>query len=433
MTTNRLVSLVAAIALAMPARLGALQFGTRQVPVQPPSAPVITALDDIRQLSDDKLGGRMTGSLGADSAAAYIARRFEEVGLQPSAGGWFQTFTVAKDAPVAQHTHVGGLRAKNVIGLLPGRDPVLRNETLIVGAHYDHLGLGGFGSLDPDSTGQVHNGADDNASGAAMLIQIAARLAHSRPARTVLFIAFSGEELGLLGSAHYVDEPLYPLSGTLAMINLDMVGRLKDNRLIVYGARTAKEFPALLDSLNWHAGFDLKAQGDGYGPSDQSSFFAAGKPVLHVFTDLHEDYHRTTDDWQKIDPEGFRRVANFTMGVVTALANRPARLTPVEVEPPAHSTAGAMPAYGTYLGTIPDMTDNPGGVRLLGVRAGSPAERAGLRGDDIITRIGDLEIPDLQAMTNALRSHEPGDTVSIVIRRGNRVTTVRATLGTRGG
>jgi hypothetical protein len=266
-----------------------------------------------------------------------------------------------------------------------------------------------------------------------MLIQIAARLAQSPPARTVLFIAFSGEELGLLGSAHYVKQPVYPLSATMAMINLDMVGRLRDGRLIVYGARTAKEFPALLDSLNWHAGFDLKAQGDGYGPSDQSSFYAAGRPVLHVFTDLHDDYHRTTDDWQKIDPEGFRRVSNFTIGLVTALANRRAKLTPVDATPPAHGTATAMPAYGSYLGTIPDMTDNPGGVRLLGVRAGSPAEKAGLRGDDIITRIGDLEIPDLQAMTTALRSHQPGDTVSIVIRRGNQVTTVRATLGTRGG
>ncbi len=290
-------------------------------------------MDDIRYLSDDALAGRMTGSAGADSAAAYLARRFEQVGLQPSAGGWFQAFTVAKEAPVAQSARVGGLVGKNVIGLLPGHDPALRNEIVIVGAHYDHLGLGGFGSLDPDSTGLVHNGADDNASGSAMLIQIAARLAHAPPARTVVFIAFSGEELGLLGSAHYVKQPLYPLSATMAMINLDMVGRLNRGRLIVYGARTAKEFPALLDSLNWHAGFDLKAQGDGYGPSDQSSFYAAGRPVLHIFTDLHDDYHRTTDDWQKIDPEGFRRVSNFTLGLVTALANRPAKLTPVEATP----------------------------------------------------------------------------------------------------
>jgi hypothetical protein len=433
MMRTRFLSFLAGATLATAPSVLHGQFGTQQQPVVVRPPPPITAIDDIRHLSDDKLGGRMTGSAGADSAAAYLARRFEQVGLQPGAGGWFQTFTVAKQAPVAQSARVGGMVGRNVIGLLPGHDPTLRNETVVVGAHYDHLGLGGFGSLDPDSTGKVHNGADDNASGAAMLIQIAARLAQSPPARTVLFIAFSGEELGLLGSAHYVKNPVYPLSSTMAMVNLDMVGRLRNGRLIVYGARTAKEFPALLDSLNWHAGFDLKAQGDGYGPSDQSSFYAAGRPVLHVFTDLHDDYHRTTDDWEKIDPEGFRRVTNFTLGLVTALADRPTRLTPVDATPPVHSSATAMPAYGTYLGTIPDMTDNPGGVRLLGVRAGSPAEKAGLRGDDIITRIGELDVPDLQAMTNALRSHEPGDTVSIVIRRGKQVTTVRATLGTRGG
>jgi hypothetical protein len=427
-------ALLLGVALAAaPGQLSA-QFGIQQHPVEVPPPPPITALDDIRYLSDDALAGRLTGTPGADSAAAYLARRFEQVGLQPAKGGWFQTFTVAKQAPVAQHAHVGGLVGRNVIGLLPGRDPVLRNETVIVGAHYDHLGLGGFGSLDPDSTGSVHNGADDNASGSAMLIQIAQHLAQSPPARTVIFIAFSGEELGLLGSSYYVKQPIYPLSSTIAMINLDMVGRLRDKRLIVYGARTAKEFPALLDSLNWHAGFDLKARGDGYGPSDQSSFYAAGRPVLHIFTDLHEDYHRATDDWQKIDPDGFRKVADFTTGLVTALASRRTRLTPVEAPPPPPPTASASAGsgYGAYLGTIPDMSENPGGVRLVGVRAGSPAEQAGLRGDDIIVKIGEMDVPDLQAMTNALRSHQPGDSVDIVIRRGDQSTTVRARLGTRG-
>ena len=393
------------------------------------------AIDDIKFLSDAKLAGRMTGGPGADTAAAYLARRFAQVGLQPAAVGWFQSFTIAKNAPVAQQAHVPGARGNNVIGLLPGRDPVLRNEAVIVGAHYDHLGLGGFGSLDPDSTGKVHNGADDNASGSAMLIQVAARLAASPPARTVIFIAFSGEELGLLGSSHYVQEPIYPLATTEAMINLDMVGRLRQGRLIVYGSRTASEFPALLDSLNWYAGFDLKAQGDGYGPSDQSPFYAAGRPVLHLFTDLHEDYHRTTDDWQKINLDGFKRVTDFTVALVTALANRPGPLTfnaSVTPEAPAASSAPS-PGYGAYLGTVPDMMDSPGGVRLAGVRAGSPAEKAGLRGDDIITRIGSAEISSLQAMTDALRSHQPGDTVDIVVRRGEQTTTVRATLGTRGG
>jgi hypothetical protein len=393
-------------------------------------------LDDIKFLTEDWLQGRATGSPGADSAATYLAWRFSEVGLQPAAGGWFQSFTIGRDAPLLR-TGKGGLVGKNVIGILPGRDPVLRNQTVILGAHYDHLGLGGFGSLDPDSAGRVHNGADDNASGIAGLIQVAARLAASPPARTVVFIAFSGEELGLLGSAHYVKEPIYPLDGTLAMINLDMVGRLRAGRLIVYGAKTAKEFPALLDSLNWYAGLDIKAQGDGYGPSDQSSFYAAKRPVLHLFTDLHEDYHRTTDDWPKINLDGLKRVADFALGLVTALANRRGPLTFVDVPASLPLQAAAptitTPGYGAYLGTVPDMTISQGGVRLVGVRTGSPAEKAGLRGDDIITRIGKTETPDLQAMTDALRSYRPGETVEIVVRRGTTTTTVRATLGSRGG
>ena len=415
--------------------LGTASFSSRVLGQQIAQPPRL--LDDVKFLSDDRLQGRATGSPGADSAAAYLARRFSEVGLQPAAGGWFQSFTVGRDAPAVRQGKSDGLAGKNVIGILPGRDPVLRNQTVILGAHYDHLGLGGFGSLDPDSTGKVHNGADDNASGVAGLIQVAARLAASPPARTVVFIAFSGEELGLLGSAYYVKEPIYPLAGTLAMVNLDMVGRLRNGRLIVYGARTAKEFPALLDSLNWYAGFDLKAQGDGYGPSDQSSFYAAKKPVLHLFTDLHEDYHRTTDDWQKVNFDGLKRVADFTLGLVTALANRHAPLTFQDLAPPAPSQTAAppvaTPGYGAYLGTVPDMTGAPGGVRLVGVRAGSPAEKAGLRGDDIITRIGSTDTPDLQAMTDALRSHRPGDTVDIIVRRGAAVTTLRARLGIRGG
>jgi hypothetical protein len=435
--SHRLTPAGLALVLAFAgAPLGAQQMGTAPPPEAPrPVVVPVLPIDDIKFLSADRLDGRLTGSPGADTAAAYLARRFEAVGLQPAAGGWFQNFPIARDAPVAQHAHVAGLVGRNVIGVLPGRDPVLRNEAVIVGAHYDHLGLGGFGSLDPDSTGKVHNGADDNASGAAMLIEIAQRLAATRPARTVVFIAFSGEELGLLGSSYYVKQPVYPLATTLAMVNLDMVGRLRHKRLIVYGSQTAREFPALLDSLNWYAGMDLKAQGDGYGPSDQSSFYAAGRPVLHFFTDLHEDYHRTTDDWQKINVEGFGQVATLVTGAVTALANRTTPLTPVAVPPPAPPATGtaATSGYGAYLGTIPDMTDSPGGVRLVGVRAGSPAEQAGLRGDDIITRIGDMNVPDLQAMTTALRSHKPGDRVDIVVRRGAATTTLHATLGQRGG
>jgi hypothetical protein len=325
---------------------------------------------------------------------------------------------------------IAGATGRNVIGMLPGRDPTLRNETVIVGAHYDHLGPGRFGALDPDSAGAIHNGADDNASGASALIGIARRLATLAPARTIVFIAFSGEEPGLLGSAYFVKQPLVPLNATIAMVNLDMVGRLRNDRLIVYGAATATEFPALLDSLNQEAHFDLKASGDGWGPSDQSSFYSVGKPVLHLFTDLHEDYHRSTDDWQKINAGGLERVTEFTARLVRTLADRRSPLTFVNVPPPA--PVGGGNGYGAYLGTIPDMADNPGGVRITGVRAASPAERAGLQAQDIITRIGDTDVTDLQSMTSALRAHRPGDEVEVRFLRNGTEQRATVTLGERG-
>ena len=393
-------------------------------------------IEDVKYLADDRLGGRMTGSPGADSAAEYLARRFAEVGLQPSRNGWFQEFTVSPDAPGARGGRLGTGRGRNVIGILPGSDPELRREAVIVGAHYDHLGGGEIGSLSPDSTGRIHNGADDNASGSAALIQIARTLAAHPPARTVVFIAFSGEELGLFGSQHYVKEPLYALDNTVAMINLDMVGRMRDRKLIVYGTATATEFPALLDSLNWYQGFDLRKQGDGLGPSDQSSFYLAGRPVLHLFTDLHEDYHRTTDDWQKINFEGIARVVDFTAGLASALGGRTAPLTFVNVpQPTSHATgdssATVTPGYGAYLGSIPDMTSSPGGVKLMGVRKDSPADKAGLRAGDVITRIGKADVPDLRAMTNALRSFAPGDATEIAVQRGDSTLTLQVTFGRR--
>jgi peptidase M28-like protein/PDZ domain-containing protein len=397
------------------------------------TADAISLLNDVRYLSDDKLEGRMIGSPGADSAAAYLARRFKKVGLIPSPGGWFQPFTVSRDAPAAAHAGIGGVTGKNVIGVLPGRDPKLRDEIILVGAHYDHLGLGGFGSLDPDSTGKIHNGADDNASGAAALIHIARRLAVQPPARTVVFVAFSGEEEGLLGSAYYVRNPAFPLASVYAMINLDMVGRLRDDHLIIYGSATASEFQGLIDSLNTQSGFVITSRGDGYGPSDQSSFYGAGRPVLHIFTDLHEDYHRTTDDWDKINADGLAKVADFTTELVRALASRPgplnfvSRAAPVDSGPPP-----VTPGYGAYLGTVPDMSENPGGVRLTGVRAGSPAEKAGLRGSDVIVSIGGMATPDLEAMTVALRSHKAGDVVDVRYVRDGVEQTVSVTLGTRG-
>lgn len=393
--------------------------------------------EDVAYLASDALDGRLVGTPGADTAAEYIARRFARAGLQPPQAGWFQEFTVSKELSQAQKASIGGTTGRNVIGLLPGRDRKRRDEVIVVGAHYDHLGGGLFGALDPDSAGRPHNGADDNASGVATMLEVAQRLAQSRPDRTIVFIAFSGEEVGLLGSAWYVRNPVAAVARTTAMINFDMVGRLTNERLIIYGTETAKEFPALLDSLNRSAGFDLKARGDGYGPSDQSSFYAVKLPVLHFFTDLHEDYHRATDDVGKLNVPGMLRIAEFATALVRNLADRRQPLT--FVEQPPHQQQAATPGqtrsagYGAYLGTVPDMAGDVTGVKLSGVRGGSPAEKAGLQRDDIITRIGAADVTDLQGMTDALRDHKPGDEVDVVVLRGGQPVTLKVTLGTRGG
>ncbi len=365
------------------------------------------ALADVRFLADDRQEGRGVGSDGLARAGAYIREAFARAGLDAS----FQDFAIPTDAPAVLHTKLGGTATRNVVAILPGTSPALRGQVVVIGAHYDHLGRGGFGAMDPDSTGRVHNGADDNASGTAALLEVARRLAGQRPARTIVFVA---------------------VDSIYAMLNMDMVGRLRSARLLALGAATAKEFPALLDSLNTPARFDLRASGDGWGPSDHAVFFAARRPVLHFFTDLHEDYHRSTDDWQRINQKGVAEVARFVADLAWTLANRPGPLTFVDAPRP-QATAGGGSGYGAYLGTIPDMTGSGGveGVRITGVRAGSPAEQAGLAAGDLITAIGVKAITNLYDMTDALRSHQPGDTVVIVVKRGAAEQRMTAVLGRR--
>jgi hypothetical protein len=388
-------------------------------------------LADIRFLADERQEGRGVGTAGLQRAGAYIRDGFARAGLQTS----FQDFSVPPDAPAALHTNLGGTATRNVVAVLPGASPVLRGEIIVIGAHYDHLGLGGFGALDPDSTGRVHNGADDNASGTAALLEIGRILAGegTRPARTIVLVAFSGEELGTLGSSFFVQHAVpEPIDSLYAMLNLDMVGRLRSARLLALGAATAREFPALLDSLNTPPRFDLRASGDGWGPSDHAVFFAAHHPVLHFFTDLHEDYHRTTDDWDKLNYGGIVQVAQFVADLGWALANRAGPLTFVDAPRP-QATAGGS-GYGAYLGTIPDMTGGgtSDGVRINGVRTGSPAEQAGLKAGDVITAIGTKRVANLYDMTDALRSHQAGDTVVIVSKREGVERRATAILGKRG-
>ncbi|HKP28715.1 MAG TPA: M20/M25/M40 family metallo-hydrolase [Gemmatimonadales bacterium] len=392
--------------------------------------------EDVRYLSSDSLQGRRIGSAGADSAAAWIALRMEKAGLTrvPGSDSWYQSFVIAHDAAAAHGTGLGGVRGRNVIGLLRGKDPALAGHYVVVGAHYDHLGNGGSGSLDPDSVGVPHNGADDNASGVAAILEIARKLAANRPSRSVIFVAFSGEEEGLLGSAHFVKFPPVPTDSMVAMLNFDMVGRLRDDKLIIYGVETAREWRGLIDSLNRAGKFSLTLQGDGYGPSDHTSFTLAKRPVLHFFTGTHPDYHRTTDDVAAINLDGILRVASMASDLARQIGGRGTTLTFVEsVLPMASEGASRTSGYGAYLGSIPDMSTSPGGVALSGVRSGSPAQAGGLKAGDVITRIGTHAVPDLQAMTVALRAYAPGDTVEIVYRREGSERRTQVVLGRRGG
>jgi acetylornithine deacetylase/succinyl-diaminopimelate desuccinylase-like protein len=384
----------------------------------------------VRYLADDALGGRLAGSPGERCAGDFIAQRFAALGLKPAGveGTYFQAFPLASTL----NPHAPQGNGRNVIALLEGADPQLKNEFVVIGAHYDHLGMGLFGSTSADQQPAIHNGADDNASGVAALLDIAARLKRGpRPARSVLFVAFSGEESGLLGSMFFAGNPTLQLTNARAMINLDMVGRLGAGPLIVYGIGTATEWEKLVRDAATAAKVNVTLQQDGYGASDHTSFYLKDIPVLHFFTNVHADYHKPTDDWQKIDAAGIDKVSAIVAAVARQAADKQTSLTLVKGvgRPPAPAGSGG---YGAYLGTIPDFSPVPRGVKLSGVRENSPAAVAGLAAGDIIIRFDDTEIKDLQGMTDALRQRKPGESVKITVLRDDKEVVVTAVFGRRG-
>jgi hypothetical protein len=322
-------------------------------------------------------------------------------------------------------------RAENVVGILPGADPHLRDQRVVIGAHYDHLGFGHFGALDPQAEGKVHPGADDNASGTAVLLELARRMAKLpvKPDRTIVFAAFSGEELGLYGSRHYIESST--TSAIKAMINLDMVGRLRENRVTVFGARSGENLSDLVSRNARRLGLDITESND-VGRSDHMSFYSKKIPVLHFFTGTHGDYHRATDTWDKLNFEGMAKISDLVLVTALEIANRkePIRFVSLPSRPP--ESAGSARGLRVYLGTIPDYGAVATGVRLAGVSSGSPAAQAGLREGDVIVRLGEKEIQNIEDLTDALQAHQSGDQVNVVVLRAGAPITLRATLSSRG-
>ena len=373
------------------------------------------------------LSGALAGA-GVDAAA--LARPGQEDGRPHP-----------RTLRVPVHLQVGveqeRARTANVAGLLPGSDATLAGECVVVGAHYDHLGFGGENSLAPDQVA-VHPGADDNASGVAAMLGVARAFASApAPRRTLVFVAFTGEEMGLLGSAQFVKTPpaACPPDRTQLMVNLDMVGRPQQGKVFVEGVDTARGFRA------WVAALDARPPalplapafvGDGYGPSDHTSFYAKGVPVLYLFTGAHADYHRPTDTADKIDALGLAAVARLARRAAESAADAPYRIEVVRAPPPPGQGSGEGRGYGAYLGTIPDFGErSEPGVLLTGVRAGSPAERAGIGAGDVVLQVGGRRILNLQDLTYALRSFRPGDSVEVVWSHGSERRTAAVVLGER--
>jgi membrane-associated protease RseP (regulator of RpoE activity) len=300
-----------------------------------------------------------------------------------------------------------------VIGVLKGRS----DEAVVLGAHYDHLGKDGD---------RIYFGADDNASGTAVVLEAAARLARRPSVRTVIFACFSGEETGLHGSRHYVHHPIVPIEKTVAMVNLDMVGRLRD-RLIVFGADSGDRFREYLAASPVPLAFNQ----DPVGPSDHTSFYLKGVPAVHLFSGAHADYHKPTDTADRVNYDGLARVADLVEGLVRRIADAPERMAFRKVASPS-AAAGPAPSGATpYFGSVPDYGFEGKGVRLSGVSAGSPAEKAGLREGDVIVALDGRDVPDVRAYSQLLFSRRPGQEIEVEFEREGRRLRAKATLSAR--
>ncbi|RPI71691.1 MAG: M28 family peptidase [Ignavibacteriales bacterium] len=337
-----------------------------------------------------------------------------------------------KDIKVSIKTGVKEIEKEswNVAGYLEGNDPELKNEYIVIGAHFDHLGMGETGSLYRGDEPQIHNGADDNASGTAGVLEIAEKFANEKDQlkRSMIFVTFSGEELGLLGSSYFVNNTPVPPSQMSTMINMDMIGRLNDkDELIVYGVGTSTNWKELLNSSNSY-NFNLAFHEDGYGPSDHSSFYGKNIPVLFFFTGTHTDYHRPGDDSDKINYAGEERILNYVYDITYKLNTD--KQKPEFVNVPRKET-GTTGGWKVYVGTIPDYAANVEGFKISGVNEGSPAQKGGIQGGDIMLSFGGKKITNIYDYVYALQEHVPGDVVEVVVNRNGKEMKLEVELGAR--
>ncbi len=320
----------------------------------------------------------------------------------------------------------------NVLGFIEGNDPVLKKEVIVIGAHMDHLGHGLYGSLYSGSDKPVHNGADDNASGTAGMIEIAEKLSYDKKKlkRSYLFMAFGGEEAGLLGSSYFTKSALFEGKNIIAMLNMDMIGRLTDDKLIIYGSGSSPYWKAALDSLNSNYNFKLSFNEESSGRSDHASFYAKSIPSLHFFTGTHKDYHSPNDDIQFINSEGSARVASYVYDVAVALDKSKTKPEFTKITATSNENR-SMGSVKVYVGTIPDYSYSGTGMKISGAKEGSPAEKGGLKEGDIILKFGDVEVNDIYGYMFAMSGYKPGDEVDLIIKRGEEDLTLKVTLGSR--
>lgn len=379
----------------------------------------------VAYLASDKLKGRGTGTPEERMAANYIAKQFRKIGLTPKGtdGTFFHKFSFKKSSDPHGGVDAAAkpLSAQNVAGYLDNG----AEYTIVIGAHYDHLGMGlDHNSLDANPEGKIHNGADDNASGTAGVIELARFLAKNgvKEQHNFLFLCFSGEELGLYGSKKYTETPTIDLAKVSFMINMDMIGRLnEEKKVVVGGVGTAPDFVPTLKNLKSDLG--MKLDSAGVGPSDHTSFYLKNIPVLFFFTGQHSDYHKPTDDVEKVNFPGATQIISTVAEVIQTLDKQP-KLKFQETK----SKEGANVSFKVTLGIMPDYTWDGEGVHVDGVTDGKPASKAGILKGDIIVGLGDINVKTIQDYMKGLSMFKKGDTTNVKVKRGTEEKTMQATF-----